>query len=231
MKRKIILLACYLLALTGYSFAQQQKPKTRNETYEWSHSWIVTKPDSLNLPNALLIGDSHVERYFPIVSEKLKGQFYCSKITSSKSLGDPEFIDQLKALLGSFRFDVIFFNNGLHGVAYSPEEYAKYLPTVYKLLKKNNPQVKIFWVTTTARRVPNNLDSFDAHNGDVEKRNKYVADFCTEKNISVIDFSSLSLQHKDYYSNDGIHFNETGVKEQASIIAEAALKCCKANPK
>jgi hypothetical protein len=214
MKRLIPMFLLMTLQLSA------QKQKSINETFEWNHSWIITQPQNGVSKRLLLIGDSHVERYFPVVTEMLKGEFLVCKISTSKSLGDPAFLNQLKGLLGNFSFDAIFFNNGLHGVAYSTEAYAKDLPPVLKLLRKNSPAAKIFWVNTIARRVPDKLDQFDMYQHDVVDRNKAVLDFCTKRDIPVLDFSKMSLENLSYYSRDGIHFNETGVKAQAQMIAD-----------
>ena len=210
---------CGLLLFVCISAGAQTK-SYNNETISWNHSWIVKSTPAQNLPNVLLIGDSHVERYYPVVNNLLKDKAVVSKITTSLSMGDATFMPQLAGLLAGHKFDYIFFNNGLHGVLYSPAEYASYISKVYKLLKKNNPSATIIWVNTTARRVPNQLDSFDAYHQDVIERNKYVAAFCAKKNVKVLDFFSLTVNNKSLFTQDGIHVNEAGVAAQAKLIAE-----------
>jgi lysophospholipase L1-like esterase len=168
----------------------------------------------------LLIGDSHVERYYPVVTNLLKDKAVVSKITTSLSMGDAIFLAQLAGLLAKHKFDYIFFNNGLHGVLFTPSEYAADISKVYKLLTKNNPSVKFVWANTTARRVPNKLDAFDAYHADVIERNKYVSDFCNKKGITVLDFFRLTVNDKSLFTGDGIHVNELGVAAQAKLIAE-----------
>lgn len=209
---------CGLLLFASISTGAQTKA-SNNEMYVWNHSWIIAKPSNTSQPQVLVIGDSHAERYYPVVANLLKDKATVSKITTSLSMGDPTFIPHLSGLLGDYTFDYIFFNNGLHGVLYSPAEYASYISKVYKLLKKNNPSGNIIWVNTTARRVPNNLDSFDAYHQDVIERNKYVAAFCAKKNLKVLDFFSLTVNDKSLFTQDGIHVNEAGVAAQAKLIA------------
>ncbi len=209
---------CFLLLLASITLQAQTK-SYNNETISWNHSWIVKSTPAQNLPNVLLIGDSHVERYYPVVNNLLKDKAVVSKITTSLSMGDPTFMPQLAGLLAGHKFDYIFFNNGLHGVLFTPREYAADISKVYKLLTKNNPSVKFVWVNTTARRVPNQLDSFDAYHQDVIERNKYVAAFCAKKNVKVLDFFSLTVNNKSLFTQDGIHVNEAGVAAQASLIA------------
>ena len=218
--RLVISLLCFFV-LSTQGVAQNNASKKIPESYYWIYASIVNRPDSGALPSILIIGDSHVERYHPVVAEQLKGQYYVSKLTSSKSMGDPYFIKMLEAILNTNKFDFISFNNGLHGVKYTSAEYRKDIPQVYKILRKNNPSAKIIWATTTARRIKDNLDSFDEYNDGVDGRNKSVLEFCKKKNIQVVDFSSLSKLNKDFYMNDGIHFNEKGVKAQAKLIIDA----------
>jgi hypothetical protein len=199
---------------------QAQTKSYNNEAISWNHSWIEKSTPEQNLPNVLLIGDSHVERYYPVVTNLLKDKAVVSKITTSLSMGDPTFLPQLAGLLAEHKFDFIFFNNGLHGVLFTPSEYAADISKVYKLLTKNNPAVRVVWANATARRVPNKLDSFDAYHADVIERNKYVGEFCHKKGITVLDFFGLTVNDKSLFTGDGIHVNELGVAAQAKLIAE-----------
>ena len=208
------------LMLLGSIAAQAQTKRYNNETISWNHSWIVKSAPGQNIPNILLIGDSHVERYYPVVANLLKDKAAVSKITTSLSMGDATFMPQLAGLLAKHKFDYIFFNNGLHGVLFTPSEYAADISKVYKLLTKNNPAVTIVWANTTARRVPNKLDTFDAYQSDVVERNKYVSAFCSKKGITVLDFFGLTVNDTTLFTKDGIHVNELGVAAQAKLIAE-----------
>jgi len=230
MKKKNFLLCFLVFFITacssGYRAALKDRIIKKNsfsEGIEWSHTWMVST-NKHDLPRVLIIGDSHVEGYYQGVAEKLGNKVYCCKFTTSRSLGDPALIEQLKALFFSYRFDVICFNNGLHGVAYTDEQYNHYLPVVYRLFKKENPGLKLIWVNTTARRVGNNLSEFDKYNVAVINRNKAVEEFARLKNIPLIDYYSISVNHPDYYKNDGIHFNITGVEEEANLVATEILK-------
>jgi lysophospholipase L1-like esterase len=209
----------FLLLLASMA-VQAQTKRYNNESISWNHSWIVKSTPEQNLPNVLLIGDSHVERYYPVVTNLLKDKAVVSKITTSLSMGDATFLPQLAGLLAGHKFDYIFFNNGLHGVLFTPSEYAADISKVYKLLTKNNPAVRVVWANTTARRVPNKLDSFDAYHADVIERNKYVGEFCQKKGITVLDFFGLTVNDTTLFTKDGIHVNELGVAAQAKLIAE-----------
>ena len=228
MKTISILIICLLFVSckTNYQSIGQNKKLMNasiSEDIEWSHTWVVST-NKHDLPKVLIIGDSHVERYFPIVIDKLIKTAYCNKFTTSRSMGDPVLIDQLRTILNAHKFDIICFNNGLHGVSYSDKQYSNYIPFVYNLFKNNNSKIKLIWVNTTARRVPGNLTEFDKYNTRTINRNKAISDFINEKKIPLIDFYSLSVNHQDYYEPDGIHFNQTGVAEEANALAQEIIK-------
>jgi hypothetical protein len=205
------------LFLISSCFAQEKAMKivSKNEPTEWSHTFVVGT-DKTNLPKVLLIGDSHVERYYPVVSEKLKDVVYCSKFTTSRSLGDPVYVEQLKLLFLQFSFDIIFINNGLHGGGYKIEEYKRDIPFVYHLLQ-NHCRKTIVWVNTTAWRVKEEPDKFK-NTLKINERNEFVNEFTKSNNIPLIDFYSISVANKDYYCPDYLHFNSTGVNAQSDLI-------------
>jgi hypothetical protein len=227
MKKSLILIFALITVLSGLSYhavGQRKAPNKHSisEGTEWSNTWIVSTRKH-DLPRVLIIGDSHVERYYQVVAGKLNKKVYCCKFTTSRSLGDPALIAQLKALFFSYKFDVISFNNGLHGVDYSDDQYNSFIPVIYKLFKKSNPGFKLIWVNTTARRVGGNLNEFDQYNSGVINRNKLVEKFTRAKNIPLVDFYLPSVNHPEYYENDGIHFNKTGVEEQAKVLSSEIL--------
>jgi hypothetical protein len=203
----------------------QPKGKSVNEDIEWSHTWMINTNDR-DLPRVLLIGDSHVEAYYQTVAEELKPVAYCCKFTTSRSLGDPILIDQLELIFKQYEFDVICFNNGLHGSAYSNEEYGSYLPVAYDLLKKHSHK-SLIWVNTTASRKGDIPEEFTPFNDKVVIRNKLVGEFTSKNRIPLLNFNSLSLKHPEYYSEDGTHFNQTGIKAEAHLIAEKVREALK----
>jgi hypothetical protein len=202
---------------------KSHKNTSINEDIEWSHTWVVST-NKYDLPKVLIIGDSHVERYYQNVTDKLINKAYCNKFTTSRSLGDPVLIDQLRAIFNAYKFDIICFNNGLHGAIYSVNQYSNYIPYVYRLFKNNNLNIKLIWVNTTARRIPGNLTDFDKYNAGIINRNKAITAFTKAKQISLIDFYSLSVNHMDYYEPDEIHFNQKGVEEEANAVTLEILK-------
>jgi hypothetical protein len=231
MKKNFQLIFVILLIACNNSNTANRQDETLNqksisEDIEWSNMWMVSV-NKKDLPKVLIIGDSHVERYYPVVAGKLLDKAYCSKFTTSRSLGDPALIEQLKAVFFSFKFDVISFNNGLHGVEYSDAQYSLDIPEVYKLFTGSNPGVKLVWVNTTARRLRDSIAAFDGHNQGVINRNRAIENFTKAHNIPVVDLFSLSIIHPDYYESDGIHFNKQGVEDEARYVSDEILRSLK----
>jgi hypothetical protein len=221
----LITLITFTLTVSYQGIAQNRSKKnvSISEGTEWSNTWMVAT-NKHDLPRVLIIGDSHVERYYQPVTNKLNKIAYCSKFTTSRSLGDPALIAQLKALFFSYKFDVITFNNGLHGVEYSDEQYNSYIPVVYKLFKKSNPGLKLIWVNTTPRRIGGKRPDFDQYNQGVINRNKAVEEFTIAKNIPLVDFYTPASTNLDFFDTDGIHFSKPGVEEQAKMVTSEILK-------
>jgi hypothetical protein len=221
----LITLITFTLTVSYQGIAQNKSKKnvSISEGTEWSNTWMVAT-NKHDLPRVLIIGDSHVERYYQPVTNKLNKIAYCSKFTTSRSLGDPALIAQLKALFFSYKFDVITFNNGLHGVEYSDEQYNSYIPVVYKLFKKSNPGLKLIWVNTTPRRIGGKRPDFDQYNQGVINRNKAVEAFTRSKNIPLVDFYTPASTNLDFFDTDGIHFSKQGVEEQAKMVTSEILK-------
>jgi hypothetical protein len=213
----------FIVSYQGIAQNRSKKNVSISEGTEWSNTWMVAT-NKHDLPRVLIIGDSHVERYYQPVTNKLNKIAYCSKFTTSRSLGDPALIAQLKALFFSYKFDVITFNNGLHGVEYSDEQYNSYIPVVYKLFKKSNPGLKLIWVNTTPRRIGGKRPDFDQYNQGVINRNKAVEEFTIAKNIPLVDFYTPASTNLDFFDTDGIHFSKPGVEEQAKMVTSEILK-------
>lgn len=215
---KFIAMLLGFLLLGCSSVKKSSKGVVINENTEWSNTWIVNTNDTI-LPKVLLIGDSHVERYYGLVANKLGKNVSCSKFTTSKSLGDPVFIKQLESVLMLCDFDIISFNNGLHGADYKIEVYSKFAQAAYEILRKN-AEKSVIWVNSTAIREKGNINTFAVRNQQIIERNKFLFDFTATNNIAFVDFYSETANKLEYYSADGVHFNQAGVEMEAALITK-----------
>lgn len=121
-----------LLSLCIFTYAQK---KIAREYIEWSDIWIPGA-NKTDLPHVLLIGNSITRGYYGKVEAALKEKAYVGRLSNSKSVGDPALIEELAVVLKNTKFDVIHFNNGLHGFDYTEEEYDKSFPKLIKIIRK-----------------------------------------------------------------------------------------------
>jgi hypothetical protein len=211
-------LACLLSTI-----AMAEKPATIPEEIEWTWEVRPPHPDP-NLPNVLLLGDSISRNYFPQVRKNLAGIANVYLMASSTSVGDPRLEHQIKefAETEKVHFRVLHFNNGMHGWAYSEEQYKAEFPRFLRALRSlTGKDGVLIWASTT----PVRSDATNgASNTRVEERNQIALGF-VKPGISVDDQFSLMKQHQDLYE-DSVHFNPAGAAiqgDQATEMIRSAL--------
>lgn len=123
-------------------------------------------------------------------------------------------------MLTNRHFDVIHFNNGLHGWGYTEADYARYFPALMATIRKNAPNAKLIWATTTPMRNAPQPDEF-YELARVKERNAIAAAYAAKNEIPTDDLFALVVDHPEYQLPDGVHFNESGTKAQAKSVAGA----------
>jgi GDSL-like Lipase/Acylhydrolase family len=194
------------------------------EPIEWIRLWLpnVNKKD---LPQVLLLGDSITQAYYQDVAADLKGKAYVSYLTSSLSVGDPMLPRQVALVLKNYRFDVIHFNNGLHGKGYTEEEYARYFPQFVKTIQANAHGAKLIWTSSTPVRMGNDMSEFAPFTKHVVARNQIADAYARKAGIPIDDLYAAVLHHPGYYLGvDGTHPNPQGRAAEARDVAASILK-------
>jgi hypothetical protein len=190
------------------------------EKTEWTNQWVENTHDTV-LPRLLLIGDSHVQQYYDYVKRELNGKFVFGRFTTSKCLGNLFLVKEIKTFLEEYPNDVTVINNGLHGPDYPDRVYADGLPVLFRIFSEVAPNAKVIWANTTPRRNPRNLAELLPINEHIKARNAAAKAYMKKHNIPIVDLWSLGLNHPEYYSDDGIHFNEAGKQAEAKLVAKA----------
>jgi hypothetical protein len=219
--------ACLLLlALSAASLAKAQRtppgaptaPQVFRENIEWLDIWM---PDSkvTGLPRVFLIGDSITRAYNPEVEAALRGKAVVFRLATSKCAGDPVLAEEISLILRQYPFDVIHFNNGIHGPEYSDEAYGQGLRDMIALLRKYDPKAHLLWATTTPIRVKGQVDQLDPSNARAVRRNVLAAAIMKQSGVPTDDLYNLVLEHPEYYKPDGVHFSEKGVEAEAKDVA------------
>src|SRR5712672_3229172 len=118
------------------------------ESIEWCDIWI-SHANETNLPRVLLIGDSIARDYYPEVEKRLAGKAFVARLTTSRFAADPVLVKEIELVLDQAKFDVIHFNNGMHGWQHSEVEYERALPKFIKTIRAHAPKARLIWATTT----------------------------------------------------------------------------------
>ena len=212
-----------VVMLMGKEAIRVAGPHAAREPFEWADIWIP-EANGTTLPRVLLIGDSITRGYYAKVAEQLKARASVARLATSKSLGDPALLAEVALVLDQYPFDVVHFNNGLHGWDYSEEEYRKCFPELVATIRKHAPKARLICATTTPMRQSGKLDVIAESTQRVQARNKIAERIATKEGISVDDLYGLVKDHPEYWSSDGVHFNDKGVAVEAEQVAKRIME-------
>lgn len=218
---KIGLTITLLATLLSSVQAADLKPAAGDlESIEWCDLWI-SHANETNLPRVLLIGDSITRAYYPQVEKKLAGKACVGRLATSAFVSDPILLKEVAMVLDEYKFDVIHFNNGMHGWQHAETEYEKALPQLLKTIQIHAPHAKLIWANTTPLKVSPNPapdGSKVATDERIAARNAIASKLMQAKGIPVDDLNTPMAGHPEYHS-DNVHFGPEGIALQAAQVA------------
>lgn len=210
-----------LLFLCIPIFAQQ---KIAREYIEWSDIWIPGA-NKTDLPHVLLIGNSITRGYYGKVEAALKDKAYIGRLSNSKSIGDPALLEEIAVVLKNTKFDIIHFNNGLHGFDYTEEEFDNSFPKLIKVIRKYAPKAKLVWATITPVRTGDEMKEFAPITERLKIRNEIALKHINHANIEINDLWSTVIDHPEYYAGgDGTHPVDAGYSALATKVISIIKK-------
>ncbi len=191
--------------------------KKPRESQNWTTISLKTKPsDGPALPLVLLIGDSITVRYAAEVGTELKGKAYVSLLGTSKAVGDPALLDEIKLVLRQNVYSVIHFNFGLHG---DTADLRAGLADVIATLKHHAPNAKLIWATTTPCQKKD-----DALDTSVIEKNQAAAEHIKMASIVVDDLYTLVAKHPTkLWDAGGVHYTAEGTAIQSKQVAQSIM--------
>jgi hypothetical protein len=220
-KVRILILFAAGTAINLAGAAPETKPPAR-ESIEWCDIWI-SHANETNFPRVLLIGDSITRDYYPEVEKRLSDRAFVARLATSRFMGDPVFLKEIELVLDEEKFDVVHFNNGMHGWQHSEEEYRKALPKLIKTIRAHAPKAKLIWASTTTLR-DGKAVTYDTKatysDARIAARNAIAEEIMTAQHIPTDDLNAAVRGHPEYHS-DNVHFNGQGIEiEAAQVSAE-----------
>jgi len=189
--------------------------KIPRESSDWCNIMLSTKPaNGRELPLVLLVGDSITSRYSGEVRAALSDKAYTSMLATSKAVGDPALLDEIRLVLRQNRYAVIHFNFGLHG---GIAGYRQGFPEMLDTIRRYAPEAKLIWTTTTpCQQADGGPDK------NVIERNKIAAEHIAKAGLAVDDLYSLVANHSGkLWDQGGVHYLAEGTALQSKQVAEA----------
>lgn len=190
------------------------------EHLEWCDIWVESGGNA-SLPRALLIGDSITRSYYRYVSESLVDEYACARVASSKCVSDPVSLRELELVFAEYEFQVVHFNNGLHGWDYDEHAYASGLARAFDYLADHAGTGRLIWGSTTPVWRKDDLLSLDPRTERVRTRNRIAAELAADRHIQVNDLFEEMIDHPEVFAADGVHLLEVGQEKLAACVSRA----------
>lgn len=215
-----------LTLATGFAInlaaAESKAAPLSRESIEWCDIWI-SHANETNLPRVLLIGDSIARDYYPEVEKRLSKKAYVARLATSRFISDPVLLEEIKLVLSQAKFDVVVFNNGMHGWQHPDAMYQKAFPKLIKTIRANAPKARLIWATTTPLRDGKGMayDTKAEYSDErIAARNTSAAEIVTARNIPIVDLNSAVRGRPELHS-DNVHFNGQGSQILAAQVSAA----------
>lgn len=217
-----------LCLAAGFASDAADKPAPAppaRESIEWCDIWI-SHANETNLPRVLLIGDSIVRDYYPEVEKRLAGKAFVGRLSTSRFVADPVLLKEIESVLDGTKFDVIVFNNGMHGWQHTEAEYRKAFPKFIKTIRSHAPKARLIWATTTPLRDGKDVtyDTKAEYSDErIAARNTLAAEVVAAQKIPTVDLNAAVRGHPELHS-DNVHFNGQGSQILAAQVSAAVEK-------
>lgn len=219
----LVVLAAIAL-LVGTSIAQDAKPKDAPKKAKPTPNPVLAPiTDEPGLPRVLLIGDSISMGYTLPVRAMLKGKANVHRIPTN---GGPTTngLRNLKAWLGTGKWDVVHFNFGIHDAKFMepgrqqvpPEAYEKNLRELVAQIKATG--AKLIWATVTPipdgeLTPPRTFDKVPTYNAIARR-------VMEENGVVINDLNAAITPHLAKLQNPrDVHFNAAGSEFLAKEVA------------
>lgn len=192
----------------------------QRESTEWCrYYWFNTENSAL--PRVLLIGDSIVAGYADMVSKRLKDTGTVAFFSTSACVGDPAIYRQLNLAFAGYDFDLIHFNNGLHGFTTTEADYARGLEDFVNAVEELDPRAQHIWRNSTPITIKGEPSKLDPQkNPRVIERNHLAAAIMAKRDIPVDDLYAVAVSDPAYSCGDGYHYSEQGNEVLADHVAK-----------
>jgi lysophospholipase L1-like esterase len=213
----------------------KEKPTAEPRGAIAGKNWAIDAPTVVDpkRPKILFYGDSISGGYRQYLLPALEGKVYAYHWTHFVGGLGNWALPLIQEGAAAADFQIIFFNNGLHSLAWTPEkatdqQIADTTRSLVRGFKTGAPQAKLYWIATTphtARRpAPDKpVDMLGDKNAVVLRINRIAAQVMQEEGVEIIDMYTPLAARLDLAAGDEYHWSGPAYK----LIADAvAAKTC-----
>ena len=188
------------------------------ESNEWITMRWIDEQESVaaNLPRLLHIGDSIANGASALLSKKLKGKYGVDLFATSKIVCDKDFMADMRFMLSKHTYDIMIFNNGLHGYPVDDKLYSEGLFDVMTELKTYTEN--LIWRNSTPC-YPKQTGEANPWTEKIQIRNKLAAIEAEKLGISTINCYD-ALKDRPELVSDGVHFHTEGYEIMVDVICK-----------
>lgn len=198
-----------------YHNFQPTHTSRKRENIEWSITYAYNALDNLS-PRILLIGDSICHGYHMKVREKLAERANVTFWASSKCVTDPDYFRELDYILDGGKFDVIFYNNGLHSLTTNRLEWEEALDSAVRFIAAKKPEAHLVLTLCTPL-------SDSAKCKIVKELNAIICKLSERRSLVFLDlFTPMEPLATTEHMLDVYHWKPQGIDMQAEIVASCA---------
>ncbi len=185
------------------------------EKYEWSKVWL--DEPSENGKRALLVGDSILDGYGGYVKSIVGSAIYIDTYATSRAICQTNYLKELKYILSNGNYNIVHFNNGLHGWHMDIGLYeSSYEAVIHMILADKNVHRLILALSTPLT----GSEKFIQRNEIVKERNKAVKKLAEKYKLEVNDLYAVVDGIDEIRNPDGAHYLPKGAELLGTQVAK-----------
>jgi hypothetical protein len=214
----------------------KEKPSAEPRGAIAGKNWMIDAPTVADptRPKLLFYGDSISGGYRQSLLPALEGKVYAYHWSHFVGGIDPKVDAVIEQGASVADFKLIFFNNGLHSLSWTPEkaadeQIADTTRAIVRGFKKGAPQAKLFWIATTPhtsrRSDPSKpVDSLGEKNPVVLRINRIAEQVMKDEGVDVIDMYTPFAAHLELAAGDEYHWSAPAYKMISDAIVSKTFE-------
>ena len=212
------------LAMTALSVHAETDKRLHADGKGWRlDRAVITDPQR---PRVLLIGDSILNGYLPLVVTGLQGQAHVDAWVNPHC--QSTYLNSLLAdVLTNGPYAVVHFNIGLHGWPegrIKPGTFKPLTQAYVEVIRSRCPDAAILWASTTPVTVKGNPMALDpVINPVIIEHNAMAAEVMTAMKVPVNDFYGVLAGHLDWARGDQFHWTAPAYRTLGAM-AESSIR-------